>query len=649
MAVFPQRIVSLTFTLTLLAASAFAATGYRRPVDLKLLILATTGDESGLGALRSFLDYQGTPYEVAKLAAGDKLPPLQDGVRGLYQGVILTLGNLGYCNPGCRSALDAQGWERLDGYMRDFGVRLVSYYTYPEPRYGMTAMGGVTTTDDRPLMAQFTPEAAAVFRELRLPASVRIANAFTYLAQATAGEGEITRPLLRIGSQVLAAIHEKPDGREYLALTFDNNPNLLHSLLLQHGLIDWVTRGVHLGWRKTWILPQVDDLFLPNYLFEAAKPECATSGGPSLDANGEIPCRKLRIEGGDLEAVAAWQRAWRAKPQFEGVRVSLAYNGFGVKSDDDALLAAARRVRGDFLWVSHTYSHRHLDCYEASADGCRGASAAEGLNEVSENRAAGERFGLPVDLPSLVTPQISGLHNEEFLHGAAQAGIRYLVSDTSRAEFVPEIPNTGQRSTHEPAIFLIPRRPTAIFYNAADGEPARAGSEPDEYNFLFGPKGQFRKADGQPFYAADQPYAEIVERESELTLKYLLRGEMYPLMFHQANLWRFQGNRTLLTDLLDRVLARFEGLSNLPVLTVEQSRLGQLLEERLDYWKAEVTGTVWPDDRVTISAKRGAVVPLTGVCEERCEDYGPFRVASVAVPEGGTRHLRVAVRQTLLP
>jgi len=126
---------------------------------------------------------------------------------------------------------------------------------------------------------------------------------------------------------------------------------------------------------------------------------------------------------------------------------------------------------------------------------------------------------------------------------------------------------------------------------------------------------------------------------------HLLRGEMYPLMFHQANLWRFQENRTLLTDLLDRVLTRFEAISRLPVLSVEQTRLGQLLMERLGYWRAGVSGTWWPDGRVTITARRGAVVPVTGVCEERCEIYGPFRVASVALAEGEVRQLRVAPRQ----
>ena len=140
------------------------------------------------------------------------------------------------------------------------------------------------------MMAEFSEDAPAIFRDLRLPGSLRITQAFTYMAQATAEEGEVTRPLLRVGSQTIAVLHSKPDGREYLALTFDNNPNLLHSLLLQRGLIDWLTRGVHLGWRKAWLMPQVDDLFLPNFLFDLSQPECATSNGPAVNADGLIPC-----------------------------------------------------------------------------------------------------------------------------------------------------------------------------------------------------------------------------------------------------------------------------------------------------------------------------------------------------------------------
>jgi hypothetical protein len=408
------------------------------------------------------------------------------------------------------------------------------------------------------------------------------AYACGYLAHTTAGPGETTQALLRSGTNVLAAVHTAADGRESLALTFDNNPNLLHSLMLQRGLLDWVTRGVHLGWQKVWLSPQVDDLFLPNNMLDASVEECATNGGPNVEPGEGIPCKVLRIEAGDLEAVATWQRTWRAKPQFGGLRLNLAYNGYGVKTEDDALLAAAKRLSGEFFWVSHTFGHRHLDCYAPTETGCRGATATEAIREIEDNRASGDRFGLSVDSTSMVTPQISGLRNEDFLRGAAEAGIRFLVSDTSRAEFVPPIGNTGLPSA-VPSVFLIPRRPTAIFYYAADSESGRPGSEPDEYNFLFGPAGMFRKADGSPFYDVDQKYADIIDRESDLTLQYLLRGEVYPLMFHQANLWRYREDRTLLTDLLGSVLTKFEAMSRLPVMSVEQTRLGQLLTERMGY------------------------------------------------------------------
>ena len=622
---------------------ARAAPDYRKPVDLKLLILSTDGKEAGLAALREFLEYAGTPFEVVKLAAGEPLPPLSDGeAKGFYQGIILTLGNLGYCNPECRSALSPEGWARLDAYTRDFGVRTLSYYTFPEARYGLAYTAGMPASEEAPLAASFTAAAEPVFRDLRTSAPVRIANAFAYLAKPVAAEGERTVPLLTAGGDVLAVLHEKPDGRESLALTFDNNPSLFHSLTLQAGLIDWLTRGVRLGWRKAWLMPQVDDLFLPNYLFDQSMPECATAGGPIVAAGAEIPCVKLRIEGDDLETVAQWQEAWRAKAQFAGFRIAMAYNGFGVKSEDDRLLAAARARRDDFFWVSHTHTHRHLDCYAPADDGCRGANADEARTEISRNRQAAADFGLELDAPSLVTPQISGLNNAQFLEGAASEGVRYLVSDASRPEFLPARPNSVKPSGLQSGIYFIPRRPTAIFYNVSDAEPRRPGSEPDEYNFLFGPDGQFRRSDGSPFHAAEQNYEAIVDRDRDLTLKYMLRGEMYPLMFHQANLWRYQGGRTLMTDLLESTMSRFESISRLPVLSVSQSRLGQLLEERLGYWQANVRATLVPGGHVTITADRPAVVPVTGVCEAACESYGPFRVASVAIPAGEAREFKLA-------
>ena len=162
-------LLALALVAEMYPTRAAAAAGYKRPVEMRLLILATNGEEAGLAALRSFLDFQGTPYEVIKLAAGQPLPKLSDGAKGFYQGVILTLGNLGFCNPDCKSALDADGWRRLDEYTRDYGVRTLSYYTYPEARYGLTASGSVSTTLENPLVAEFTRKLRRFSATLRLP------------------------------------------------------------------------------------------------------------------------------------------------------------------------------------------------------------------------------------------------------------------------------------------------------------------------------------------------------------------------------------------------------------------------------------------------------------------------------------------------
>jgi hypothetical protein len=166
------------------------------PVDMKLLILATDGTEPGLAALQFFLDYLGTPYQVVLLANGQPLPPLDNGVKGFYQGIILTIGNLGVCNPACHSALDASGWAALDSYTRNYHVRVASYYTFPEARYGMAFVSGMGTTDQAPALANLTSAGASVFNYLQPNATVKIECAWTYLATAVASQGE-TRPFCK--------------------------------------------------------------------------------------------------------------------------------------------------------------------------------------------------------------------------------------------------------------------------------------------------------------------------------------------------------------------------------------------------------------------------------------------------------------------
>src|SRR5437870_2549342 len=300
------------------------------PVDMKLLILGTDGTEPGLAALKYLLDYLGTPYQVVLLAAGQSLPPLNDGIKGFYQGIILTIGNLGICNPTCHSALSLDGWVKLDSYARNYRVRVVSYYTFPEARYGLAPVSAIGTTDQAPGMVNLTPAGAGIFNYLRPTAPVKVMWSWTYLAAAVAAPGETTTPILQLGNAVVGVTHTLPDGREYMALTMDNNPYLFHSAILHYGIVHWVTKGIFLGSPKTYMTPQVDDHFLSNDLFYSPKAACIPVGfaaDPTFDPGNQCPT--YRITGQDLATLGDWQQNIRANPQFAQFQISMAFNGIG--------------------------------------------------------------------------------------------------------------------------------------------------------------------------------------------------------------------------------------------------------------------------------------------------------------------------------
>src|SRR5262249_23512994 len=151
-----------------------------------------------------------------------------------------------------------------------------------------------------------------------------------YLASAVAASGETTTPLVTINGSVVAVTHKDVSGRESLALTMDNNPYLLHSQLFHYGLIRWVTKGVFLGNRQTYLTPQADHLFLSNDLFDQFQSACIPVGAaadPPFDPANQ--CQTLRMTGNDLNGLAAWQNQIRSNSQTSKFRVSLAFNGFG--------------------------------------------------------------------------------------------------------------------------------------------------------------------------------------------------------------------------------------------------------------------------------------------------------------------------------
>src|SRR5262249_46354017 len=161
-----------------------------------------------------------------------------------------------------------------------------------------------------------------------------------------------------VNGQLAAVTHVKADHREYLALTIDNNPSLLHSLAFGYGLVRWVTKGLFIGHRKAFFSPQIDDIFLGSDLFDSTSPNCKPPGfqlDPTFDPTGSCP--NLRITGGDLNQIAFWQNQINTNPSGH-IQVTMAFNGFGTTAasgapSNDTLPITATQNNSRFFWITH--------------------------------------------------------------------------------------------------------------------------------------------------------------------------------------------------------------------------------------------------------------------------------------------------------
>lgn len=228
-------------------------------IDLRLLVISADGTEAGLPAIEQTLRMLGTPYtlHIATARLGRLTRSFfARGAHGFYQGVILATGSLAYYDGmAYSSALSAREWQNLWRYEAAFGIRQVSWYTYPTAEYGFQPSESAVYPSSVPLQATFSPAGAALFVYANTACPIAIRYAYTYLARPL--DGSATTPLL-VDAQghALGVVHTSEAGLQSLALTFDSNPNLTHTLVLAYGLINWVTQGLFLGERRVYLGPR---------------------------------------------------------------------------------------------------------------------------------------------------------------------------------------------------------------------------------------------------------------------------------------------------------------------------------------------------------------------------------------------------------
>ena len=557
-----------------------------RTLDARVLVITADGTDPALGAVTAALTRLGTPFDVRDATHQPALTAdeLATGSHGHYQAVVLDRGSLLAGTSPAASAFSADEWRVLATYEATFGVRRAALYTSPDPGYGFAAADVATSTD--PVAAHCTPEGAAIFAGANCAGPIAIVNAFVYAASPADAD---TVPLLRDDAgRVLAATRRYGDGREALVLTFSQADGAAHTMQLLYGVIRWATRGRFLGERHVYFGPQIDDLFLASRIF----------GGQTY-----------RITDADLQAFYDWQTSRRQRPTTAGLRFAFALNAAGAK-DGDALTAKARAIGDGFAWINHTWDHRDLAAIDYD----------DAYAEFERNDQRVAELGLePYSTTAAVTPDVSGLTNMVALTAARDTGIRYLVSDTSHPGYDNPRFNEGITNPLVPDILMLPRRPTNLYFSVSTPSEWVA-----EFNFL-------RSAQ----LGGDLSYDDILDRESGILLGYLLRGDVDPLMFHQANTRDNGGGHSLLSDLVDHTLAKYDALLTVPVLSLTMVQLAARMAARMSYDAAAASATLGADGTITLHVASGpATVPVTGLCVPHAEQYAGDWIAYVDVTPG---------------
>jgi hypothetical protein len=548
-------------------------------VDARILVITATGNNVAFAAIETTLRYLGTPFDVLNAATGPALTvdQLASGAHGKYNAVFLDVGDLA-------GGFTADEWAALATYEVEFGVRRVSLYTAPNGTYGLADNDVGVDPSKAPISAACTAAGAALFLGTNCANPVVINQGFAYPTSAT---DAATTPLLAdAAGNVFAATHSYPDGREVLALTFGQASTYVSYLELAYGLVNWATRGLFVGERHVYAMPQIDDLFLPSAIY---------TGGT------------YRMTDGDLQAFASWQAAVQARPVTAGFRASFCVNGYGSSTrPGDPLTAKAVALGPAFEWLNHTWDHRVLDTL----------SYAQVLNEFTQNDQYLRGLGLtPYNAINAVTPNVSGLASADAMRAIHDFGIQQIVSDTSEPDQNNPSPNAGIWNALQPSVLELPRKPTDLYFSVS--QPAEWIAE---YQAL------------RMVAAIDYPTLQAIQ--SDDLLRYMLDGNNDPWMFHQANVRNYDGaGHSLLSDLLDAAFAKYGAVMTLPVVSPTMDDLAARVRNRMALDASGVVATL-KQGALTVTVAHAAMVPVTGLCTPDAERYGGQTISYLPLADG---------------
>ncbi len=577
----PAVVRPLTIATIDTAPSTGASRMATASVDMRALVITARGDNAAFAAIENTLQYLGTPFDVLNASTGPTLTEaaVSSGSHGKYNAIFLDIGDLG-------GAFSDAEWAVLTTYEIEFGIRRVALYTAPNASYGLTGNDDGVDPTSAPIATSCTAAGKAIFVGTNCANPIQINQGHAY--PSAAADASTTPLLVDAAGNVYAATRSYSDGREALVLTFGQASSYVSYLEIAYGLVSWATRGLFVGERHVYAMPQIDDLFLASAIY---------TGGT------------YRISDADLQAFADWQRATQANPLTAGFRAAWAVNGYGSSTrPGDPLTAKAMALGPAFEWINHSWDHPVLDTL----------SYASVLSEFTENDQYLRGLGLmPYATVNAVTPNVSGLGSADAMRAIHDAGIQQIVSDTSVAGQNNPSPNAGIWNALQPSILEVPRKAGDLYFNVS--QPAEWIPEYQTIHTVS---------------AIDYP--TVNGKVSDDVFNYLLNGNNDPWMFHQANVRNYDGaGHSLLSDLLDAAFHKYAAVMTLPIVSPTMDDLATRVRNRMALDASGVVATI-AGGTLSVTVTHAATVPVTGLCVPGAESYAGQTISYLSLADGQT-------------
>jgi hypothetical protein len=613
-------------------------------LGLKVLLIGTASDPT-TSAWSSELGREGVPFSLitptAPVDTASLVDP-NDSSHGYYNGVVLANDSSNY-------------WGLLDNvyaYERQFGVRQLDGYEFPRQQVDLVGLDD--TTYDHSFAAtsvSLTPAGRTTFPYLK--GALKI-DAGTYGYLSTPVDANFTPAVTVTGTNnTLLGVYRHPadlsgtDPKatvEEMVMTVNYNDAMMQWRLLSRGMVDWVTRGAHLGFVRSFLANEVDDVLIPDDTWNSTR-KCTPSGDITTDcrtAAGAIDANAAPV---DVRATAAdvnYVLDWQKRLNFQ---LDLAFNGSGAATKDP-LTTALVANRKSFGWVNHTWDHPYLGCtaYVTAGDPTSGCATwyplASIVSEIKQNQDWAKDNGLQqaggFSKSELVTGEHSGLDNPNMAAALAKTGITVVADDASRR---PAQWTLGQSMTS-------PRYPSNVYYNAATW-----AQELDEYNWIYTDPahgGGCVATATTTCRTSPASQAEYLASETSIMLGHVLSNDPRPGYSHQTNLI---GPDHLILTLLSEVLTQYRSYfnTNAPLVTPSLTDSATELHYRGLFNSAlaagQVTGSVH-SGVVTITSSAGtaltagATLPttatVTGTTSPALAGYGGARSGWFTLPANGS-------------